>query len=213
MGPWWANWEPVVSKSEKIGTDGGWGHTTSCATAAETRDLKQENRRSTKAIMDSDPAAGRGTGEHPEAASNKTMSSEAGATNTAAASGIEPAASLEDKLKPKCKPISERLKGKLDTKVVEVKIEKVTEDHIQHLRTRPMRRPTPIADKKILKMCPDDLELRERILVTDAHVNKVVDMQEDILRQYDTKGYAMVGVEYLDNGMKRLFQIPEEDAA
>ncbi|CAN6363557.1 unnamed protein product [Urochloa humidicola] len=96
----------------------------------------------------------------------------------------------------------------MDAKVVDVKIERVEEDYIQYLRTRPLRRPTP--DKSILKMFPDDPELRECIRVTNANANKIVDMHEKILKQYDTKGYTFVGVEYLDDGMKRLFQIPEE---
>ncbi|CAL4979208.1 unnamed protein product [Urochloa decumbens] len=106
-----------------------------------------------------------------------------------------------------------RLNGKPDAKVVEVKIEKVEEDYIEFLRKNPMRRPTPTEDKIILKMYPDDTELRERIRVTDAHANKVADMHEDILRQYDAKGYALVGVEYLDDGTKRLFQVPEQQDA
>ncbi|CAN6363563.1 unnamed protein product [Urochloa humidicola] len=98
--------------------------------------------------------------------------------------------------------------GIIEPAVVEVKIERVEEDYIQYLRTCPLRRPTP--DKSILKMFPDDPELQECIRVTDANANKIVDMHEDILKQYDSKGYAFVGVEYLDDGMKRLFQIPEE---
>ncbi|CAN6337807.1 unnamed protein product [Urochloa humidicola] len=41
--------------------------------------------------------------------------------------------------------------------------------------------------------------------VTDASI-----LEEHILEQYDTKGYAMVRAEYLDNGRKRFFRLPEE---
>ncbi|CAN6373220.1 unnamed protein product [Urochloa humidicola] len=156
--------------------------------------------------MKADSAAGSGIDEVATVTKGKTMR-EAGATNKAA-SCIEPAASLEDKakLKPKRKqPTVAKLKGTLDAKVVEVKIEKVEEDYIQYLRTRPLKRPSP--SEGVIRMLP---HLRERILSVDAHANKIVDMHEDILRQYDTKGYAFVGVEYLDDGTKRLFQIPEE---
>jgi hypothetical protein len=51
----------------------------------------------------------------------------------------------------------------------------------------------------------------EATRAADVHINRAVDQQEDILRQYDEKGYALVRVEHLDNGMRRLFQLPVEE--
>ncbi|CAN6373217.1 unnamed protein product [Urochloa humidicola] len=117
-----------------------------------------------------------------------------GKPKQAVASGIESAARLEDK--PKREPL-----------VVEVKIERVGEDYIQYLRKNPMRRPPSHSGS----FFEQSTRLRESCRVTDASINKIVDLKEHILEQYDTKGYAMVRVEYLDNGRKRLFRLPEED--
>ncbi|CAL4921607.1 unnamed protein product [Urochloa decumbens] len=94
-----------------------------------------------------------------------------------------------------------------EPKVVEVKIEKVEEDYIEYLRKNPMRRPR-VRSPRFFKPSP---RLLESLRVSDASINKLVDLEEHILEQYDTKGYAMVLAEYLDNGRKRLFRLPEED--
>jgi hypothetical protein len=44
-------------------------------------------------------------------------------------------------------------------------------------------------------------------------INELHDVYEDILRQHDEKGYALVQVEHLDNGKKRWFRLPVEKTA
>ncbi|CAN6373206.1 unnamed protein product [Urochloa humidicola] len=97
-------------------------------------------------------------------------------------------------------------KREAEPKVVEVKIEKVDEDYIQYLRKNPTKRPPATRSLSYFKPTPKILECWR---VSDASVNKIIDLEEHILEQYDTKGYAMVRVEYLDNGRQRLFRLPE----
>ncbi|CAO2149881.1 unnamed protein product [Urochloa humidicola] len=91
--------------------------------------------------------------------------------------------------------------NKPEPKVVEVKIEKVDEDYIEYLRKNPMKRPPTRTSPRH----------RETCRAADGAINKIVDLDEHMLEEYDTKGYAMVRV----NGKKRLFRLPEgveEDA-
>jgi hypothetical protein len=90
-----------------------------------------------------------------------------------------------------------------EPRVIAVRTERVEEDYIEYLCAHPMRGPTPLTE--------DDLKkfpwMPEATRVADVHINKVVDLQEDILRRYDKKGYTLVRVEHLDNGMRRLLVI------
>ena len=112
----------------------------------------------------------------------------------AAGSSIEPAA--EERTKPK-------------PSVVAVKTERVPDEYIQMLLKRPRRKLTPLPER-FYKNHP---KLRESDLVTYAKINMLVDAQEDILKQYHKKGYALVRVEVTDNGLKKLCRLAEEATA
>ncbi|CAN6363551.1 unnamed protein product [Urochloa humidicola] len=135
--------------------------------------------------------------EVAEAAIEKTMSE---------AFFIEPAASLEGEGKPRPAANAKGVYCEPEPKVVEVKIEKVGEDYIEYLRKNPMRRPS----HRVPRFFVRPPWIVESCRVTDASINKIVDLEEHILEQHDTKGYAMVLAEYLDNGRKRFFRLPEE---
>lgn len=91
--------------------------------------------------------------------------------------------------------------------VVSVKTKLVPADYIESLLQRPLRRPKPRSES-FFERFP---ELRETTLAHSAQINALVDVQEDMLRQHHNKGYAKVGVERFDNGLRRLFILPEEE--
>nr|TKW12927.1 hypothetical protein SEVIR_5G067500v2 [Setaria viridis] len=141
-----------------------------------------------------------------------------GKAKQAAASSIEPVAKAEGK--PKAKLLLRRaweLDAKPEPAVIAVGTERLGEDEIEYVRTHRMRRltpppppPPPPPDELIREFFPG---MAARFPKAAAIVNKTVDLQEDILRQYETKGYALVRVERLDNGMKRWFRLPEAETA
>jgi len=60
--------------------------------------------------------------------------------------------------------------------------------------------------KSFLERC--NPELAEVILRTDAVSNSLVDLQEDILRQFEEKGCAQIGAKIMDCGRTRLVRLP-----
>jgi len=130
----------------------------------------------------------------------------------AAGSSIEPAAREEGKPKPEAassiEPAAEE-GAKPKPSVVAVKTERVPDEYIQMLLKRPRRKLTPLPER-FYKNHP---KLRESDLVTYAKINMLVDAQEDILKQYHKKGYALVRVEVTDNGLKKLCRLAEEATA
>ncbi|CAN6363561.1 unnamed protein product [Urochloa humidicola] len=100
-------------------------------------------------------------------------------------------------------------KTKPEPKVVAVRTEKVDDYYIQYLLKNPMKRPKPLP-KGLLERFPDP---PESLTADIAVINKVIDLDEYIVKQYYDKGHAIVRVEYLDNGRKRLFMLPEEATA
>ena len=85
------------------------------------------------------------------------------------------------------------------------RIETVPDAHVERLKKSPFKRPLP-RRKSFLERNP---ELREVILRTDAESNSLVDLQEDILRQFEEKGCTQVGVEIMDCGRTRLVCLPQ----
>ncbi|RLN08514.1 uncharacterized protein C2845_PM11G31130 [Panicum miliaceum] len=126
---------------------------------------------------------------------------------TAAGGSIGSAARVEGKPKTQPKPAVEGTKPK--PSVVAVRTEMVPDDYIQMLLKRPPRKLTPLPER-FYKNFP---KLREADLVNYCEFNMLVDVQVDILRQYHKKGYALVGVEVISNGLKKLFCLPEEATA
>ncbi|CAL4986300.1 unnamed protein product [Urochloa decumbens] len=135
----------------------------------------------------------------------------------ASAGFVEPAASLEGKTKPaarvECKTKlaaassieweseSEDEEGEeAEPKVLATVYEEVPFSSIQRLLDHPPRRPR----------CPPEgfferfPELRETTLAANSRINLLVDVKEDILKQYHAEGKAVVKVEILDNGLKKL---------
>ncbi|CAO2142536.1 unnamed protein product [Urochloa humidicola] len=94
-------------------------------------------------------------------------------------------------------------------KVVAVTTERLDEEFIEWLQKNPIKRPVPRSDA-ILEFFPKQ---PESLAAAFAAINRAVDVREDIAKQYKEKGYAIVGVELLDNGRKRLFSLPEDAAA
>ncbi|RCV23478.1 hypothetical protein SETIT_5G009100v2 [Setaria italica] len=151
-----------------------------------------------------------GTAKQAAASSFEPAAKEEGKAKQAAASSIEPVAKAEGK--PKAKLLLRRaweLDVKPEPAVIAVGTERLGEDEIEYVRTHRMRRLTP-PDELIREFFPG---MAARFPKAAAIVNKTVDLQEDILRQYETKGYALVRVERLDNGMKRWFRLPEAETA
>jgi hypothetical protein len=110
------------------------------------------------------------------------------------ASSIEPVVKAEGKPKPA---------------VISTSIKPVGESFIQYLWTRTMRKRSCL---------PESLRtgrpwLAETCQAADDMINELHDVYEDILRQHDEKGYALVQVEHLDNGKKRWFRLPVEKTA
>ncbi|CAN6337806.1 unnamed protein product [Urochloa humidicola] len=157
--------------------------------------------------MKSDPAASSGTdGEvvavikGPEAAGGESVSEAAVGNNNAAA---PPAARVKGKTKR-----AVRKPEPPEPKVVSVKIEKLSEDDIQYFLKNPIRRPKPLPESYFERFPKQP----ESLTAAFAVINKLVDEREDIAKQYYDKGYAIVRVEYLDNGLRR-FSLPNEAAA
>jgi len=86
-----------------------------------------------------------------------------------------------------------------------IRIETMPHSLVERLKKSPFKRPLP-RRKSFLERIP---ELREVILRTDAESNSLVDLQEDILRQFEEKGCAQVGVEIMDCGRTRLVRLPQ----
>lgn len=81
-------------------------------------------------------------------------------------------------------------------------------DHyIQHILKRPLRRPS-IKPESFYEHFP---RLRKIDEASDAKINAFVDVQQDMLKQYRAKGFAKIGVERYDNGLKSLFILPDEE--
>ena len=129
----------------------------------------------------------------------------------AAGSSTEPAAMVEGEPPPPPPPPAVDGTIKPRARVVAVRTERVPDYYIRFLLKRgPLRRPRPDREG-FLERHP---ELRETILATDRQINLLRDVQEDMLRQHAEKGFAVVGAEVFDNGLKRLFCLPlpeEED--
>ncbi|CAN6363553.1 unnamed protein product [Urochloa humidicola] len=128
--------------------------------------------------------------------------SEAAVGNKAAAEP-NPAAKVKGNAKTK------RVAGKPKPKVVAIKTEMLCDDYVQWLRKNPIKRLKPLSES-FFKRIPKE---PESFTATSAMINKIVDVNEDILNQYDEKGYAIVGVEVLDNGRTRLCSLSEEEKA
>ncbi|CAN6335370.1 unnamed protein product [Urochloa humidicola] len=123
------------------------------------------------------------------------------AAKVASASFVEPASSVVGKTK--------RAARKPEPKVVAVRTELLSQDYIHYLLKNPSRRPKPLS-KHFLERYPNP---PESITAGINMRNKMADFDEHILKQYYEKGYAVVGVEVLDNGQKRLFRLSEEATA
>jgi hypothetical protein len=86
-----------------------------------------------------------------------------------------------------------------------IRIETVPDALVERLKKSPFKRPLP-RRKSFLERC--NPELAEVILRTDAVSNSLVDLQEDILRQFEEKGCAQIGAEIMDCGRTRLVRLP-----
>uniref|UniRef100_K3XH40 Uncharacterized protein n=1 Tax=Setaria italica TaxID=4555 RepID=K3XH40_SETIT len=197
-----ASWSDFVTKPA--------GNKAASASSIEPA-AKVEGKAKQAAASSIEPVAkAEGKAKQAAASSIEPVAKAEGKAKQAAASSIEPVAKAEGK--PKAKLLLRRaweLDAKPEPAVISVGTERLGEDEIEYVRTHRMRRLTP----------PDDLirEFFPRIAAcfpkAAAIVNKTVDLQEDILRQYETKGYALVRVERLDNGLKRWFRLPEAETA
>ncbi|CAM0146915.1 unnamed protein product [Urochloa decumbens] len=123
------------------------------------------------------------------------------------AGSIEPAAKVEAKVASAS--FVEPAARKPEPKVVAVRTELLGQDYIQYLLKNPSRRPKPLT-KHFLERYPN---LPESITAGINMRNKMADFDEHIKHYYEEKGYAVVGVEVLDNGQKRLFRLSEEATA
>ncbi|CAO2149884.1 unnamed protein product [Urochloa humidicola] len=85
-------------------------------------------------------------------------------------------------------------------KVLDTMYEEVPFASIQRLLNRPPRRPRCLPEG-FFERFP---KLRQTTLAADSQINLLADVQEDILEQYHAKGNAVVKVEILDNGLKKL---------
>ncbi|RCV24232.1 hypothetical protein SETIT_5G068600v2 [Setaria italica] len=149
---------------------------------------KVEGKAKQAAASSIEPVAkAEGKAKQAAASSIEPVAKAEGKAKQAAASSIEPVAKAEGK--PKAKLLLRRaweLDAKPEPAVISVGTERLGEDEIEIAACFPK---------------------------AAAIVNKTVDLQEDILRQYETKGYALVRVERLDNGLKRWFRLPEAETA
>lgn len=108
----------------------------------------------------------------------------------------KPAVKAEGKREPAAK---EEGKGKPEEEVAMV-TERVPQSFINRARTDPAPRPRPITE------LPLHLR-RPRILKMVEILNQHVDLEQNVLRQADTKGYAEVVVRY-DDGVKNMYPLP-----
>jgi hypothetical protein len=118
----------------------------------------------------------------------------------AAASSIDPVVKSEVKPIRKTQVVNMPVVRK-EAAVISAGIESLGDDEIEYVRTHRTRNLESIPG--FAKRCP----------TITALVKERVDLEEDILRQYDTKGYALAWVERLDNGRKRVSHLPEEETA
>jgi hypothetical protein len=82
--------------------------------------------------------------------------------------------------------------------------ERVPEAYITRIKTRPLRKMRPLRDS----IGAGNPEARERFLATNAHIDYLVDLEQDCLRQHAERGYAEIGVDYTD-GFKKIFILPQ----
>ena len=106
---------------------------------------------------------------------------------------VKPAAAKEEERKAAVEPA-----------VALVTKERVPEAYIMRIKTRPLRKMRPLRDS----IGAGNPEVRERFLATNAHIDYLVDLEQDCLRQHAEKGYAEIGVDYTD-GVKKIFILPQ----
>ena len=92
--------------------------------------------------------------------------------------------------------------GKLDEPVLVT--ERVPQSFIRRIRTLPTQRPRPLTEAFIL----NKPELLQRCQTLNYNLNKLVDLEQNVLRQVDAKGYAEVVVKYTDDGIKKIYPLP-----
>ena len=88
---------------------------------------------------------------------------------------VEPAAAKEER------------KANAEPAVALVTKERVPEAYIMRIKTRPLRKMRPLRDS----IGAGNPEVRERFLGTNAHIDYLVDLEQDCLRQHAEKGYAL----------------------
>ena len=107
---------------------------------------------------------------------------------------VKPAAAKEEERKAAAEPAV----------ALATKLERVPEAYIMRIKTRPLRKMRPLRDS----IGAGNPEVRERFLATNAHIDYLVDLEQDCLRQHAEKGYAEIGVDYTD-GFKKIFILPQ----
>ncbi|XP_066371908.1 uncharacterized protein [Miscanthus floridulus] len=120
--------------------------------------------------------------------------------------GNKPAAKLEAKRQAAIKAEGKRepvANGEGKPEEVAMVTERVPDSFINRVRALPTLRPRPITEAFFLSRP----KLLKKMETLNYNLNKLVDLEENVLRQVAAKGHADVVVKYTD-GIKKIYPLP-----